>query len=159
MDPLAKAPPRADGYCVCAGAFLFGNAVIIGGGRFVGPTAALLAARVKHLAVLEADPVMVALWGKAVESHWSQEKLSVYEIDFRDWTPTRPVHSLFYDPFPESPEVRDAALFVGDWIAPNGRIIFLQSLHPEIRFNGEWRVEYEIEPYGPGERIITLRKG
>ena len=145
---------QGDGLLVCAASFLFGNAIIVGGGRFVGPRAALLAGPVTRLDVLEPDEELVARY--SIIPH--EGKLHVHACRFQDFKPEVRVHSVFFDPYGGTGFKTKEALAVADWLVPHGRLIFLESIHRDIPWPGEWVEEYRLKPFRHPIRIATMRR-
>lgn len=132
---------------------LFGTALIVGGGRFVGPRAALLAHQVRRLFIVESEKDFIERYAP-IEPSDGKMCLTVVHEDVRHYTPPYGLTSLFYDPFPR-PEGGER---IAQDVNVRGRLLFITGIHQIEDFPGKWELEYEVDPMFCADHVASYRK-
>lgn len=146
------APSNAMPYYACAGALLYGDALIVGAGRWVAARTAILSGALRILTVLEDDPEILGM--VPIEVRVSGVPVDIFHGAAGPNTP-RPImqrlyESVFYDPWPVDHRETRALPSICERIVPTGRLIVIGSCYPRPSVPAMMEAEYAMRPGQPG---------
>lgn len=122
-------PPRTDSMNITAAGLLFGDALIVGAGHWVGPRTAMLSDEVETLTVVEKD---LGIY-KSCPLRISEEiYFSVIHSDVFEYRPNRSFSSIYYNPFPLTPYLELFTETIISWLKVSGRLVILDFLFNDV---------------------------